>query len=60
MAHWYRKFLSRLGVLKSLFRFLWRERMWWMIPLVVILGFLGLLLFVGLQTPIGPFIYTLF
>lgn len=51
---------GRAAVLRDLFRFLWQQRLWWMIPMVVVLMFLGLLLFLGLQTPIGPFIYTLF
>ena len=49
-----------LSTLKELFQFLWAQKLWWMIPLV-----LGLLLFLGLivlgSTPgVGPFIYTIF
>lgn len=51
---------GRVRVMRSLFRFLWEERMWWMIPMVFVLFLVALLLFVGLQTPLGPFIYTLF
>lgn len=54
------RWIERGVVIRSLFRFLWQQRLWWMIPMVVVLLFLGLLLFVGLQTPMGPFIYTLF
>lgn len=60
MAHWTRRFLSRLDISKSLFRFLWQERMWWMVPLVGVLLVMGALLLVAQQSALAPFIYTLF
>jgi len=60
MPKWWDGLTGRLRVARSLFRFLWEQRMWWMIPMVFVLLLLGLVLFVGLQTPVGPFIYTLF
>lgn len=60
MFRWWEGLRGRLGVAQSLFHFLWQQKLWWMIPMVAVLLLLGLLLFVGLQTPIGPFIYTLF
>jgi len=50
----------RAGVLGRLFQYLWKERVWWLIPMVVVL-----LLFVGLivfsqSSVVAPFIYTLF
>jgi hypothetical protein len=50
----------RAGVIGRLLQYLWRERIWWMIPMVVVL-----LLFVGLvmfsqSSAVAPFIYTLF
>ena len=49
----------RAGALGRLFQYLWKERVWWLIPMVVVL-----LLFVGLivfgQSSAAPFIYTLF
>lgn len=55
-----RKFKDRIRVSGELLRFMWRQKMWWMIPMMVLLLALGLFLFVGLQTPLGPAIYALF
>lgn len=60
MSGWWSRFSGRILVVRSLFKFLWEERLWWMIPMVTVLLLFGFLLFIGLQTPFGPFIYTLF
>ena len=44
----------------ELLAFLWHRKMWWMIPLVAVLLFFGLIIVVGSSTGVGPFIYTLF
>lgn len=44
----------------ELLSFMWRRKMWWMIPLVVVLLFFGLIIVAGSATGVGPFIYTLF
>ena len=55
-----RRLTSRVGVVGRLFQYLWRERMWWMIPMVVVLLlFVGLVLF-SQSSAVAPFIYTLF
>ena len=52
---------SRASVIKELFGFLWKRKMWWLIPLVVVLiVFLGLLSLAAATGPLQPFIYTLF
>jgi len=43
----------------QLFRFMWARKSYWMVPIVVVLLLLLVLVVVS-QTPIGPFIYTLF
>lgn len=51
------------GVFSSvteLVSFLWKRKLWWMIPMVlVMLVFAGLLLLASVPV-LGPFIYTLF
>jgi hypothetical protein len=49
-----------MSTLGELFQFLWSRRLWWLIPMVVILLFLGVLIIFGSTTGVGPFIYTLF
>jgi competence protein ComGC len=40
--------------------FLWQRKLWWLIPMVVVLLVFGLLLVFASASGIGPFIYTLF
>ena len=52
---------SRASVIKELFGFLWKRKMWWLMPLIVVLiVFLGLLSLAAATGPLQPFIYTLF
>ncbi len=56
---WLRDARSRMGVLGELFAFLWKVKLWWLIPMVVVL-LVFIVVFVLLPaTPLGPFIYTL-
>ena len=55
------KEIKRRGrILQELFRFLWNEKLWWMIPIVTLLILFAVLLIFAQSTAIGPFIYTLF
>jgi len=51
---------ARLGISVELFAFLWRRKMWWMMPFVAVLVLMGLLIGFGSASGVGPFIYTLF
>ena len=51
---------DKLGIAGELLVFLWRRKMWWLTPLVVVLLFMGLLIGFGSASGVGPFIYTLF
>ena len=55
-----RKSLRRAARLAPLFRYLWQERIWWMIPLVLLLLLLGGVIFLSQSAAVSPFIYTLF
>ena len=48
------------GTLGELFQFLLERKLWWMIPMVIVLVLLGILIFMAQSTPVAPFIYTLF
>lgn len=50
---------SRIGILGSLFSFLWKRKLWWLIPFVAILIIFAVLIVVASVTPLGPFIYAL-
>lgn len=53
-------FLMRLGVLGELLAFLWKRKLYWMLPMVITLLVFALLIILGGSSPISPFIYTLF
>jgi len=55
-----KRFLSRLGIFGELMMFLWRRKLWWMIPMIVVLILFGLLLIFTQASSVAPFIYTLF
>lgn len=50
----------RLEIARELVTFLWRRKLWWLIPMVVTLLAFGLLIIFTEGTAIAPFIYTLF
>ena len=54
------KFSRRTGIFWSLLAYLWKEKMWGMIPMIVVLtAFTVLAIFAG-TSGIAPFVYTLF
>lgn len=55
-----RSMLSRFEIAGDVFGFLWRRKLWWLIPMMVVLFAFGLLLAFAQSTGVAPFIYTLF
>lgn len=60
MKNFFRSMTSNFGVVSELLSFLWQRKLWWLIPMVVVLMVFGLLLVFASASGIGPFIYTLF
>jgi len=60
MKKWLRRMKSGSSVMAELFQFLWKQRLWWLIPMVTILLLFSLLLLLASSTPLAPFVYTLF
>jgi cytochrome c-type biogenesis protein CcmH/NrfF len=55
-----KNFKQRSGIFGEFISFLWKNKLWWIIPIVVVLiAFIVLVIFTE-STPIAPFIYTLF
>jgi hypothetical protein len=52
--------LVRLGVLGELLQFLWKRKLWWLIPMIVLVVVFVVLLVFAQGSAIAPFIYTLF
>jgi hypothetical protein len=51
---------SRASLLGELGSFLWRKRLYWLIPIVAALIAIGGLVLLATQSPVTPFVYTLF
>ena len=51
---------SNLGIVVELLAFLWKRKLWWLIPMVTVLLLFGLLLVFASASGLGPFIYSLF
>jgi hypothetical protein len=60
MRTWFSAFLSNSGVVGEIFIYLWRNKQWWLIPLVIVIIIFGILLVFAAASGVGPFIYTLF
>jgi drug/metabolite transporter superfamily protein YnfA len=60
MNNFLRGIAVRLGIAGELLEFLWRNKKWWLIPMVFMLLVFGLLLIFASTSALGPFIYTLF
>ena len=53
-------FFMRMGTLGELLAFLWKRRLYWLLPLVMTLLVFALVIILGSSSPLGPAIYTLF
>jgi hypothetical protein len=51
---------TRFGIAGELLSFLWERKLWWLIPMVLVLLAFGGLLVTAQSSALGPFIYTLF
>jgi hypothetical protein len=50
---------GRAGVMGELLSFLWQRKLYWLIPMVVVLLVFGLILVAGGSSFLAPFIYPL-
>jgi uncharacterized membrane protein len=55
-----RSSFARVEIVGEIVAFLWRRKLWWLIPMVLVLMMFGLLMIFATVTGVGPFIYTLF
>lgn len=53
-------FAARLGIIGELLSFLWQRKLWWLIPMVLVIVVFGALLVFAQGSAVAPFIYTLF
>lgn len=58
-SNWVSDLKSRMGVLGELFGFLWKVKLWWLIPMIVMLFLFAVIFIFGASSPLAPFIYSL-
>ena len=51
---------GRLRTAGDLLQFLWEAKLWWIIPLVVVVCVLGGLVILSHEMPLAPLIYAIF
>ena len=52
--------MGKLRVVREFWEFLRQEKKYWLIPIIVILGLLGMVITFSQSSAVAPFIYTLF
>jgi hypothetical protein len=57
---YFRRVATKLGIMGELLVFFWERKLWWMIPMVVALLFIGLVIVFTQGTAVAPFVYTIF
>jgi drug/metabolite transporter superfamily protein YnfA len=52
--------VNNMGIVGEFLKFLWARKLWWLIPMVVVLLVFGILIIFASTSGLGPLIYTLF
>lgn len=50
---------ERLLTMKELINFFWEQKLWWLIPVVILLLALSLMLILAHSLPLAPFLYAI-
>lgn len=53
-------FTARVGILGELMQFLWKRKLYWLIPMIVTLLVFALLIVFSQSSAIAPFLYPFF
>jgi hypothetical protein len=54
------EFFMKMGILGELLSFLWKRKLYWLIPMMITLLLFAVIIVLGSTGPAGAFIYTLF
>lgn len=55
-----RDIFARMGILGELMQFLWRRKLYWLIPMMIVLALFIVLIILGSNPATAPFIYPMF
>jgi len=59
MKEFLKSMTSRLGIAGELMEFLWARKLWWLMPMILILIVFGVFFVFAAASGLGPFVYTL-
>lgn len=51
---------NRLGIIGEMGKFLWKRKLFWLIPMMLVLMIFAVIIVLGSNPVTSPFIYTLF
>ncbi len=54
-----RQFATRSAIVAEVFTFLWQRKLWWLIPLAVLLCLIGILFAIAQVSSVAPWMYPL-
>lgn len=52
--------VERFKIIGELFSFLWKQKLWWIIPMVAVFLIIGILILLVGSSPLAPIVYPLF
>ena len=55
-----RDLIARMGILGELMQFLWRRKLYWLIPMMIMLALFIVLIILSSNPATAPFIYPMF
>jgi len=56
----WRNMLYFFGIMARFLRFIWKQKAWWLVPMILLLLSVGLMVFLSQSPEVAPFVYTLF
>jgi Family of unknown function (DUF5989) len=57
---WIKGLSGRFSIASELLQFFWERKLWWLMPMIVLLLGFGMLIVFAQSSAVAPFIYTLF
>jgi hypothetical protein len=53
-------FFYKFTIARELLQFMWQRKLWWLMPMIIVLLLFAFLMIFAQGTAVAPFIYTLF
>jgi Family of unknown function (DUF5989) len=55
-----RDFMARLGIWGELLQFLWKRKLYWLLPMIFVIAILAAFIVLSSNPVLAPFLYPLF